>query len=68
MVLGAVVLARTVRRKDTLQLDASEQRRIAAIVGTQSTEAVNAGTNVGVNAADSGAGSAEVAAQLEQDR
>jgi len=75
VVLGAVVLARTVRRKDTLQLDASEQRRIAAIVGTQSTEAVNAGTNVGVNAADSGAdiadsgaGSAEVAAQLEQDR
>ncbi len=73
--LGAVVLARTVRRKEPLQLDASEQRRIAAIVGTESTGGANDDVKVGMNAVDScadttdvGAGTAEVGAQLEQDR
>ncbi len=73
--LGAVVLARTVRRKDTLQLDASDQRRIAAIVGTEGNEGANDGVKVGGNAVDSradtadmGASSADVGAHLEQDR
>ncbi|MEE8078303.1 MAG: hypothetical protein V3T18_04845, partial [Pseudomonadales bacterium] len=73
VLFGAVVLLRTVRHKDAVQLNESEQRRIAAIVGTADagahTEDGGAHTeDGGAHAEDGGAHAEDAGPQMELDR